>query len=415
MLDTRREVAHIWREYSRYQRIIGEEVVWFKFDTEGSEYDSVYEEGGRDYERGIRLPILWVDQVEDPEQYQQDGGRRPQQRIRFAVSANVLKRACISTSEAHGRELDTPQNVRTGPVPQLGRPTVPWLDDRLNDVIYYDKRFYSISNYQIRGRAKHDDVIIGVSGLELIPDDESIWDKFPRGNYWGDLSAGLHHGMGLVLTPVIGENYSVSFEIDSPTPLSGAFAFRVVSVDGTEVFSIPITVTTVSASVSALSVTITTAQLDLLSPWWSVKWELTQTHGGDDTLVHYGVMVPTSGIHDDAPFPEEPSADYQIEMSVVIGEPSIWTVSFGVPLSGEFDARLVEDVPGGAEVDPNPLEVIEDLPNGLIGVYLSDSAAILSTKVYRCILTQTVPIPLGDGATEMVSRVVASTKVLVST
>ena len=91
MLDTRREVAHIWREYSRYQRIIGEEVVWFKFDTEGSEYDSVYEEGGRDYERGIRLPILWVDQVEDPEQYQQDGAAG-----RSRGSGSLCQRMCSS-------------------------------------------------------------------------------------------------------------------------------------------------------------------------------------------------------------------------------------------------------------------------------------------------------------------------------
>ena len=182
-IDVRRETNHIWNEYTRYRNQVGEEVIWFQFSVDDSRYDDVYDEGGKTYKTGIRMPVLWVDQIEDPEQYSSEG-RRPTQRIRFAISAREMQHRGIDTREAHGKMFD--QVPPVPPIPsQYGRPESPWLDDRLNDVIYYDRRFYTISNFQIRGRAKFTDIIIGVSGLETTPDDESIYDLFPWNTTFG--------------------------------------------------------------------------------------------------------------------------------------------------------------------------------------------------------------------------------------
>lgn len=165
MIDTRREVNHVFKEMSRFQNKIGEAVIWFKFDVDSS-YDSVYDEGGKNYLNGVAVPVLWVDQMEDSETYAAEG-RRPTQRIRFACSARSIDETGIDSTEAHGGRLwDNKPNGK------------PWWDDRLNDIIYYDGRFYEISNFQIRGRARQD-VVIGVSGIETQPEDERVWDMFP--------------------------------------------------------------------------------------------------------------------------------------------------------------------------------------------------------------------------------------------
>lgn len=78
MIDTRREAAHVEKEFGRYQAKIGESVVWFVFDAYNSQYSGTYDEGGRKYLPGVLVPILWVDQIEAPEQYVPEG-RRPVQ------------------------------------------------------------------------------------------------------------------------------------------------------------------------------------------------------------------------------------------------------------------------------------------------------------------------------------------------
>lgn len=165
MIDLRREQNHVFKEMDRYQNKIGEGIVWFKFDTESS-YDRVYNEGGKHYLPGIAVPVLWVDQIEDNETYS-DVGRRPTQRLRTAVSARTMNEVGIGAEEAHGgRMWDTKPDGK------------PWWDDRLNDILYYDGRFYEVSSFQIRGRMRADSVI-GVSAIETQLEDDRIWDLFP--------------------------------------------------------------------------------------------------------------------------------------------------------------------------------------------------------------------------------------------
>lgn len=165
-VDSRRELSHIRKEFVRFHKKVGEALSWFLFDTETSLYDNVYDEGFRQYMPAVRVPILWVDQQEAMEDYGPEG-RRPTQRLRFAVSAQSLFECGISVTEAHGNRISDHS------------PTTVWRADRLNDLLYYDGRFYEVSGFQIRGRLQGEDVIIGISGIETFPSDELNLDSTP--------------------------------------------------------------------------------------------------------------------------------------------------------------------------------------------------------------------------------------------
>ena len=165
-MDPRREVREIWRHFDGYQTMVGESCIWFRFDPLNSSYDRVYDEGYRRYSPGIPIPILWVDQSEAAEDYAPEG-RRPTQRVRLAVSAIKLYEAGISVTEAHGNRLTD------------SSPSSVWREDRVSDIFYYDNRYYEVSAFQIRGRVKGEDVILGVTGIETYPADDMILDYKP--------------------------------------------------------------------------------------------------------------------------------------------------------------------------------------------------------------------------------------------
>jgi PAS domain-containing protein len=169
-MDPRLEVREIWKHFNRYHNTIGEGLIYYQFDAKNSKYDRVYDEGYRRYLRGVRIPVLWLDQQEATEDYSPEG-RRPTQRLRLAVSAQSLYEAGISVTEAHGNRL------------QDTSPSEIWRNDRVHDIVYYDGRYYEISGFQIRGRVKGEDVIIGISCIETFPDDDMIFDYTP-----GDLA-----------------------------------------------------------------------------------------------------------------------------------------------------------------------------------------------------------------------------------
>lgn len=166
-MDARREAVAIQRHFSRYHDTIGEAIIYFRFDATESVYDRVYDEGYRKYHTGIRLPILWVDQMEAVEDYSPEG-RRPTQRCRLAVAARSMYEGGISITETHGNRLE---DVSPSPI---------WRQDRMHDIFWYDSRFYSVSGFQIRGRVQGEDVIIGVTGIEEFHADDMNLD-FPPG------------------------------------------------------------------------------------------------------------------------------------------------------------------------------------------------------------------------------------------
>jgi PKD domain len=167
-MDTRREVRQIWKHFDQYHFTIGEALIYYRFDAENSTYDRVYDEAYRQYKRGVRIPILWVDQQEATEDYTPEG-RRPTQRLRCAVSARNMYEAGFPVTESHGNRLEdtSPSDI--------------WRQDRMHDIAYYDGRYYEISGYQIRGRAMGEDVIIGITAIETFPADDMIFDYPPGG------------------------------------------------------------------------------------------------------------------------------------------------------------------------------------------------------------------------------------------
>lgn len=166
-MDTRREVRQIYKHFDRHYGTIGEALIYFRFDADNSKYDRVYDEGYRQYQKGKPVPILWVDQQEATEDYGPEG-RRPTQRLRCAVSAKNMFEAGFSVTETHGNRLyDT-------------SPSEIWRRDRMHDLCFYDGMYWEISGYQIRGRAKGEDVIIGITAIETFPDDDMNFD-FPPG------------------------------------------------------------------------------------------------------------------------------------------------------------------------------------------------------------------------------------------
>jgi hypothetical protein len=165
-VDPRREVVAIHRHFSRYQRDVGEALIYYRFDADTSAYDPVYDEGFRRYHIGIRIPILWVDQSEAVEDYAPEG-RRPTERVRCAVSSRDMHEAGISIVEAHGNRLteDSPSET--------------WRRDRMHDIFYYNNRFWEVAGFQIRGRIKGEDVVIGIAGIETFKDDDMLLDELP--------------------------------------------------------------------------------------------------------------------------------------------------------------------------------------------------------------------------------------------
>jgi hypothetical protein len=167
-MESRREVAQIWKHFGRYQRDVGEAIIYYRFDGDTSVYDEVYDEGFRKYAKGIRIPILWVDQSEAVEDYSPEG-RRPTERMRCAVSSRNMYEAGLSVTDAHGNMLTSESSSEI------------WRHDRNHDLFYYNSRFWEVAGYQIRGRLKGEDVVIGIAGIETFLDDDMLLDYVPGG------------------------------------------------------------------------------------------------------------------------------------------------------------------------------------------------------------------------------------------
>ena len=108
---------------------------------------------------------MWFDQGEAPEQYTAEG-RRTVVTLRFAVGARTLTEVGIGILEAHGHRMYDRGLIKDK-----------WFDDRLNDIVYYDGRFWEVTNFQIRARIREDN-ILGVTCTETYPEDEYTFD-FP--------------------------------------------------------------------------------------------------------------------------------------------------------------------------------------------------------------------------------------------
>jgi hypothetical protein len=162
-MDPRKELSLINKHVRQHNREAGETVMWFErypFVTAasvgGTAYDDVYDEapygpGGRVYDAGIVIPTILIQEVEDAMNLREDG-RQPTQNIQVTfLYADALRAGMFQP-----REYET----------------------HLNDVFFYDDKYYKVWDYKVRGRLPSE-VIIIVRGYEVYVDQEFVNDPGP--------------------------------------------------------------------------------------------------------------------------------------------------------------------------------------------------------------------------------------------
>lgn len=156
-MDTRRELGLINKHVRYRNREAGEHVIWYEFKSlsaGASVYDDVYDEGapgseGKSYTRGVVVPTIYVEEVED-EFRAIDDGRLPTQNIRATILFKDMQAAGVSNPREYSNHL--------------------------NDIFEYDSRYYRVRAYRARGRLNNEhpsgEVLITVTGVEIFPDQE---------------------------------------------------------------------------------------------------------------------------------------------------------------------------------------------------------------------------------------------------
>ena len=138
MVNIRRELDHISDNYRRYHRETGETIVWYEIQPFGSNastdslYDDVYDEGllatgGLRYKTGVIIPVLQIQETEDTKTATADG-RHVVQTISGSTSVKDMVDAGIGDVSEYRNHL--------------------------NDMFFYDGRYYSVTTYRVRGRAR---------------------------------------------------------------------------------------------------------------------------------------------------------------------------------------------------------------------------------------------------------------------
>lgn len=150
-----RELNEIRKHYGHFQRNYGETVVWYEFVPLGenvvsdSVYDDVYDEGvpgtgGRRYRAGVPVPVLMITETEDLKRSIPEG-RQVTEVVNFVASVDDWRKAGITDPFEYRHHL--------------------------NDLFVYDGRYYSVTTYRVRGRAR-DDVMLVVEGIEVYINQE---------------------------------------------------------------------------------------------------------------------------------------------------------------------------------------------------------------------------------------------------
>lgn len=161
-MDSRVEQSLINKHIRQHNREAGEVIYWFEFRpfaasaSAGSVYDDVYDEGvpgtgGRSYAGGLAIPTIYVEELEDQFTLQDDG-RQVTQNISVTLLYKDVEAAGVSDPAEYGKHL--------------------------NDVFYYDDRYYKVWEYRVRGRLP-DEVLVAVRGFEVFVDQEFPFDPGP--------------------------------------------------------------------------------------------------------------------------------------------------------------------------------------------------------------------------------------------
>jgi hypothetical protein len=173
-MDSRVEQSLINKHIRQHNREVGEVIYWFEFDPgvplypgstlfpssstvpELPTYDDVYDEGapgdrGRRYAGGLAIPTIYVEEIEDQFTLQDDG-RQVTQNISVTLLYKDVEAAGVSDPAEYGKHL--------------------------NDIFYYDNRYYKVWEYRVRGRLP-DEILVAVRGFEVFVDQEFPFDPGP--------------------------------------------------------------------------------------------------------------------------------------------------------------------------------------------------------------------------------------------
>lgn len=160
-VDLTREFVRIDEEIHRRVDIIGEHVVWYEFQEfgAGSTYDDIYDEGpvgaaGLSYNAPLFIPTIYAEEVEDESRAMEEG-RQPTQNVKLT----------IRLTDAIAAGMEDPAGE---------------YQPHLNDIFYYDSRYYQVYKYKARGRMEGNEVLLTVEGVETYLDQELINSNTPN-------------------------------------------------------------------------------------------------------------------------------------------------------------------------------------------------------------------------------------------
>jgi hypothetical protein len=161
-VDDRVELSLINKHVRQHNREAGESVFWFEFvpfadsASAGSVYDDIYNEGppgvgGRSYSGGLVVPCIYINENEDLFTAMEDG-RQPTQNIILSVLFEDMRQAGVQNPDEY--------------------------NSHLNDIFFYDQRYYKVRDYHVRGRLPSE-VVIGIEGYEVMVEQEFPFDPGP--------------------------------------------------------------------------------------------------------------------------------------------------------------------------------------------------------------------------------------------
>jgi hypothetical protein len=171
-MDPRIERKHIDKHARRQMRDMGRSLIWYEFrdfdEPSGSEYDQIYDmgpagPGGRAYRPGIVIPFIHIEEIEDEISARPDGRQAMQNVVVKMLMDDFIKVGIDS----------------------------PWeYEARLNDIFYFDNRYFSVYRYRPRGLLKGE-VVVMVYANQVYLDQEYVFDEAPQESVqnlpWPDL------------------------------------------------------------------------------------------------------------------------------------------------------------------------------------------------------------------------------------
>jgi hypothetical protein len=149
----KRHLGEVQKAFRWYQRTIGTTVIWYAFDRAATTKDDIYDEGPeRRWKPGFVLPVLHVARTERAETAREEG-------YYDMGSAHLV----ISPHQAAAAGLDDPWDA----------------ESQLFDRFLWDGTVFEVRTWQIQGRMRRFEVVVGATAQEVAPEEYFNDPHFP--------------------------------------------------------------------------------------------------------------------------------------------------------------------------------------------------------------------------------------------